>query len=93
MRTLEIAVADPVGLHARPAALFVGLANRFTASVQIRNLTEDGEWVNAKSILSLLTAGVKQDDRIEIRADGRDEEAALVQLEQLVRSGFHAEVG
>ena len=92
MRTLQLSVTDPVGLHARPAALFVKACNQFTASIRIRNVTESGAWVNAKSILSLLTAGVKQDDQIEIEADGIDEETAVARLEALVQSNFAAEV-
>jgi phosphotransferase system HPr (HPr) family protein len=92
VKTLQITVTDPVGLHARPAALFVKLCNQFTASIRIRNLTENGSWVNAKSILSLLTAGVKQNDQIQLEADGIDEETAIAKLETLVRSDFAAEV-
>ena len=88
MRTLELVVLDPVGLHARPAALFVKLCNQFAASIRIRNVTEGGAWVNAKSILSLLTAGVKQNDQIEIETDGIDEETALDRVAALVKSNF-----
>ncbi len=91
MKTLQLAVTDPVGLHARPAALFVKTCNSFTASIRIRNLTQDGKWVNAKSILSLLTAGVRQNDRIEIEASGADEDAALMRLQALVSSDFAIE--
>ena len=91
MKTPQITVTDPVGLHARPAALFVKLCNEFAASIRVRNVTEAGEWANAKSILSLLTAGVKQNDQIEIEADGVDEETAVARLEALVRSDFATE--
>jgi phosphotransferase system HPr (HPr) family protein len=92
VKTLQVTVTDPVGLHARPAALFVKLCNQFTASIRIRNVSDGGGWVNAKSILSLLTAGVKQNDRIEIESDGADEDSALEKLEALVRSDFATEV-
>ena len=92
MKTTQITVTDAVGLHARPAALFVKLCNQFAASIRIRNVSDSGEWVNAKSILSLLTAGVKQNDLIEVKADGVDEDAALEQLEALVISNFAVEV-
>ena len=92
MKTLQVVVTDAVGLHARPAALFVKLSNRFGAVIRIRNLSDSGEWVNAKSILSLLTAGVKQNDLIEIQADGPDEEAAATKLEALVRADFAMEI-
>ncbi len=88
MRSIEVTVTDPVGLHARPAALFVKLASQFQSGIQVRNLTSAGNWVNAKSILSLMTAGVRQSDRVEIQADGMDEDTALLALENLVRSDF-----
>ena len=91
MKSAQFTVTDPVGLHARPAALFVKLSNEFRADIRIRNLSDSGEWVNAKSILSILTAAVKQNDRIEIQAEGADEEAAVKKLEALVRSGFSIE--
>ena len=91
MKSLLITITDPVGLHARPAALFVKLCNQFTATIRLRNVTESGAWVNAKSILSLLTAGVKQNDEIEVEADGIDEETAIAKLEALVRADFATE--
>jgi phosphotransferase system HPr (HPr) family protein len=92
MKRTQVVVTDEVGLHARPAALFVKLSNRFEAAIRIRNLSDSGEWVNAKSILSLLTTGVKQDDLIEIEAAGPDEEPAAAKLEALVRSDFMMEI-
>jgi phosphotransferase system HPr (HPr) family protein len=91
LRTLQIPVTDVVGLHARPAALFVKCCGRFQASIRIRNLTEGSKWVNAKSILSLLTAGVKQNDVIEIEADGEDDQAAIDALQTLIQSDFSVE--
>ena len=88
MKTTQIVVLNPVGLHARPAALFVKLASVFTSEILICNLSSSGKWVNAKSILGLLTCGVKQGDKIEIKAEGPDEDIAVEALEALVRSDF-----
>jgi phosphocarrier protein HPr len=88
MKTTQIVVLNPVGLHARPAALFVKLASAFTSEILICNLSSSGKWVNAKSILGLLTCGVKQGDRIEIKSEGPDEDIAVEALEALVRSDF-----
>jgi phosphotransferase system HPr (HPr) family protein len=93
MKESRIIVTDPVGLHARPAAMFVKTANEFTADIKICNLTSAGPWVNAKSILSLLTCGVQQGDEIGIQADGPDEVAALETLENLVRINFKDAIG
>lgn len=84
----QIVVLDPVGLHARPAALFVRVANKFASNISICNLSTTSKWANAKSILGLLTCGVKQGDQIEIKADGSDENIAVETLEKLVRSNF-----
>ena len=80
MKNAQIVVLDPVGLHARPAALFVKTANKFVSSISICNLSTPGKWANAKSILGLLTCGVKQGDRIEIKANGTDEIIAVEAL-------------
>lgn len=91
MKIAQVTVTDPEGLHARPAAVFVKLSNEFMADIRIRNLSDSGEWVDAKSILSMLTAAVKQNDRIEIQAEGADEQAAVEKLEALVSSGLIGE--
>lgn len=88
MKSAQFDVKDPVGLHARPAAMFVKLANKYASDISIRNVTADGKWANAKSILSLLTCGVKQGDRVEVKAEGIDEERAVPALERLVLSNF-----
>ncbi|MGD0878227.1 MAG: HPr family phosphocarrier protein [Anaerolineales bacterium] len=88
MKTSQIVVLNPVGLHARPAALFVKLASEFTCEILLCNLSSAGNWVNAKSILGLLSSGVKQGDRIEIKAEGTDEDIAVEALEALIRSDF-----
>ena len=54
----------------------------------MRNLTAMTDWVDAKSILSILTLGVEKDHEIEIAAEGEDEAAAVASLESLVRSDF-----
>jgi phosphotransferase system HPr (HPr) family protein len=84
----QLKVVNAVGLHARPAALFVGQAGRYQSSIQVRNVTAPGEWVDAKSILGILTLGVEKDHEIEIRAEGPDEAEAIKALADLVRSDF-----
>ena len=88
MKNIQVVVRDPVGLHARPAMLFVKLANQFGADISVCNLSTPGKWANAKSMLGLLTCGVKQGDRIEIKAEGEDETSAVEALEKLVSSNF-----
>ena len=84
----DVTVRSKVGLHARPAALFVKTAGGFSALVTIENVTRGTKPVNAKSILSVLSAGVRLDDHICIMADGTDEEAAVAALADLVNNNF-----
>ena len=84
MNILRIMIHNPVGLHARPASLFVSEANRFQVPVNIRNVTTDSEWVNAKSILSVLALGVENNHEIELAADGADGLQALDALHRLL---------
>jgi phosphotransferase system HPr (HPr) family protein len=91
MNTIRLVINDPVGLHARPASRFVETANCFEAEMRMCNRAAPEEWVNAKSILGVLTCAVKQGDEIEVQAEGADEEAALEALENLVKSGFKDE--
>ena len=80
MNTIRLVINDPVGLHARPASRFVETANCFEAEMRLCNRAAPEEWVNAKSILGVLTCAVKQGDEIEVQAEGADEEAALEAL-------------
>lgn len=84
----KIVVKHKVGLHARPASVFVQTANKFTSEITVRNLTGGGEPVDAKSILMVLTLGVVQNHEIELRAEGPDEQKALESLGELVRNNF-----
>ena len=86
--TLEISVVHEVGLHARPAALFVKAANEFSSEINLENLTANSDPVNAKSILGILAAGVQKDHEIRIVAEGDDEEQALETLKDLIESNF-----
>lgn len=86
--TNEVIVQNKLGLHARPASLFVRAAASFSAHITIENLTKGTKPVNAKSIISLLTGTVRQNDCIRIRAEGIDEVAAVVQLSALITTNF-----
>jgi phosphotransferase system HPr (HPr) family protein len=88
MPSAEITVTHPVGLHARPAAEFVKLAAKFPCEIKVRNLTADGKYVNAKSILSVLTLGVQQGHRVCLETNGDQESEALSALTGLIESNF-----
>jgi phosphotransferase system HPr (HPr) family protein len=84
----RVIVTHPVGLHARPASLFVQAAKKFKSQIRVQNVTAGGKAVDAKSILGLLTLGVMQNHEIHIQADGEDAEAAVSGLSSLVSSDF-----
>jgi phosphotransferase system HPr (HPr) family protein len=88
MQSTQVMVVNEVGLHARPAAQFVALAGKHKSNIQIRNLTSQGKWCNAKSILAVLTLGVEKNHTVEITADGPDEGEAIDALKTLILSNF-----
>ena len=91
MQELSIVVDNKVGLHARPAALFVQSALKFKSDINIscHDTKEDNlRTANAKSILGILTLGVFQGMEIHIKAEGDDEEEAIKTLGELVKSNF-----
>ncbi len=92
MRTDELEIRNPSGLHARPAALFVRTAAGFTSSVRVENLTTGSPAVDAKSILGVMSNGAARGHRIRLTVDGPDEDAALGALRELVASGIGEEV-
>ncbi|MCM3765766.1 MULTISPECIES: HPr family phosphocarrier protein [Bacillaceae] len=77
----QVEVKLKTGLQARPAALFVQEANRFSADIF---LEKDGKKVNAKSIMGLMSLAVGSGVVINIIADGDDEEKAITELAQFI---------
>ena len=86
----EVVVSHSVGLHARPAAVFAKTAVTFSSTIQLENLTKGTEPINAKSVLSILSAGIQMNDRLRISAEGADEDAAVHTLSHLITSDFAA---
>ena len=85
MPEITLIIRNKVGLHARPAALFVQEANKHKAEIVVRN----GDVVaNAKSILNVLTLGADQGSTIIVSADGEDAGQALTALRALAETGF-----
>ena len=83
-----LAVGNKVGLHARPASLFVNTATGFPCTITVRNITTGSKTVNAKSILGILSIGVKQNHDIEILTEGDQAEEALTALAMLIHGNF-----
>ena len=85
MVTQSTTVRHEVGLHARPAAQFAKLAQRFNSDITVHCKSRSA---NAKSILSILGLGVTQNTTIEISAEGQDSEEAVKSLISLVERNF-----
>ena len=91
MKESKVVVNNKVGLHARPASLFVQEAAKFSSDIRVSCTDPDTKELreaNAKSILGILTLGVFQGMEIHIQAEGDDEEAAVEALIALVNNNF-----
>lgn len=84
----RLTIKHKLGLHARPAALFVQTASRFASKISVTNVTGQNKTVDAKSILGVLTIGVAQNHTIALTADGPDAEAAIQSLTDLIENNF-----
>lgn len=88
MPSITLTIKNAVGLHARPAALFVKTAKGFPCAISIRNLTSQKPPANGKSPLGVLTQAVQQGHQILIEAEGESADAALAALQALCDSDF-----
>jgi phosphocarrier protein len=70
-------VANRLGIHARPAAELVKVASRFKADIRVG---KDGAWVNAKSIMGVMTLAAEKGSLLSLRAEGEDAEEAVEAL-------------
>jgi len=85
----HVTICNKRGLHARAAAKFVSLAERFGAVVDV---IKDGQSVSALSIMGLMMLGAGIGSSIELRAEGWDAKEAIDALTALVEAGFHEQV-
>src|SRR5438034_10482062 len=79
--TKELTVANKLGMHARPAAMFVKTANRFDCEVFVE---KDGEKVNGKSIMGLMMLAAGPGSKLSVHAEGADAARAVTELESLL---------
>jgi len=77
----ELIVKNKTGLHARPAAIFVQIANKFESDISI--IKEDQE-VNGKSIMGILMLAAEKGAKIMIIAEGEDAEKAVEELSEIL---------
>jgi len=82
----RVEIRNKLGLHARAAAQLVQTVNRFSAQV---SLSADGQTVDGRSILGVMTLGAPQGTKIEIEAHGEDAEKAVRAIEKLIDNRFN----
>ena len=73
-----------LGLHARPAGVFVMVAKRFAASIEVARAEGSDDWVDGRSILSLLSLAAGRGTRLRVRAEGADAADAVEELGRLL---------
>lgn len=85
MEKLTIKLNNPEGLHARPAALFVQVASKYTSELEIE---AHGVSVNGKSIIGIMSLGAFHGEEVTLTAKGQDEKAMINELKELIEGEF-----
>lgn len=86
--TRELVVQNKLGLHARPAAMFVRVANQFACEI---NVEKDNEEVNGKSIMGLMMLAAGCGSQLKVSAVGSQAQEALDAIEDLIKRKFDEE--
>jgi phosphocarrier protein HPr len=84
----EITIVNRLGLHARPAAMFVRVASRHRCEILV---AKEGEEINGKSIMGLMMLAAGQGSKLRVRAEGPDAAQAIQEIEELIKSRFNEE--
>jgi phosphocarrier protein len=85
LMTKELLVSNKLGIHARPAAMFVKIANRYSCNIFVE---KDGEKVNGKSIMGLMMLAAGPGSKLTLHAEGHDASQAIEELELLLSRKF-----
>ena len=86
--TKELVVSNPLGIHARPASVFVQMASGFVSEVSVTNL-DTSCTANGKSVMSMLMLSAPQGTRIRLDVTGEDAVPAMEMLSKLIEEGFN----
>ena len=84
----ELLVSNQLGIHARPAAMFVKVANKFKSEIYVE---KDGERINGKSIMGLLMLAAGPGTKLTVEAEGQDATQAIDEIEDLLKRNFDEE--
>ncbi len=88
MAAKTVKVKNKTGIHARPASMLVDAAQDFESKI---SLVYDGQEVNAKSVMGVMSLAVTHDTRVTLKAEGPDAQEALATLEKIIDNKFGEE--
>ena len=83
--TRDLVVSNKLGIHARPAAMFVKIASKFESDIFVE---KDGERVNGKSIMGLMMLAAGPGSKLKLIASGTDAQQAVGEIEALMKRKF-----
>jgi phosphocarrier protein len=86
MKSFDYVIADPVGIHARPAGILVKEVKGLAGSTV--TITKGEKTVNALKLMALMQMGIKQGDTVTVCVEGGDEEAAAAKLEEFFKANL-----
>ncbi|AHF57452.1 MULTISPECIES: HPr family phosphocarrier protein [Spiroplasma] len=82
MASFKAVIIDPVGMHARPAALVVGEASKYSSDISIKTADKEG---NLKSIMNVMALAIKTGTEVEIIANGSDADNAIAGIQKVMK--------
>ena len=82
----EITIVNRLGLHARPAAMFVRIASRYRCEIWVE---KEGEEINGKSIMGLMMLAAGQGSKLHVRCEGPRRDKAMQEIEELIKPRFN----
>ncbi len=85
--TKDFVVCNPLGIHARPASVFVQTASGFESDITVTNL-DSGNIADGRSVMSMLMLSAPKGTRIRLEINGRDADKAMDALSRLIEGGF-----
>lgn len=85
MKEFKYVIKDEIGIHARPAGQMVKVAKTFTSKI---TLESNGKSADATKLMNLMSLGVKHGNEVIVKAEGEDEEEAIVRMEEFMKANL-----
>lgn len=85
MKLFSYIITDEIGIHARPAGLLVKEAKGFSSKITI---DANGKTADATKLIALMQLGAKKGTEIVVKAEGKDEDAAIIQMEVFMKDNL-----